>query len=118
LGLKKVIIKPSTEGDSLAPNAVIYRPKVILECTVQEALVPPLSRAQKKGLRNRGAEISKGQSMTFGPGGVFAGKKGTESKRESISRTSSSSNMFSMLSRNTEAADTTVKGEAFTQIIG
>jgi translation initiation factor 4G len=62
-------------------------------------------------------KISKGQPMTFGPGSVFAGKKGTESKRESISRTSSSSNMFSMLSQNTETADTTAKGEAFTQII-
>ena len=50
LGLKKVIMKPSMEGASLAPNAnVIYRPKVILERTVQEALVPPSSRAQKKG---------------------------------------------------------------------
>ena len=64
-------------------------------------------------------KISKAQPMTFGPGSVFAGKKGAESKRESISRTSSSSNMFSMLSQNTEAgADTTAKGEAFTQIIG
>ena len=59
-------------------------------------------------------KISKAQPMTFGPG-----KKGTEIKRESISRTSSSSNMFSMLSQNTEAgADTTAKGEGFTQIIG
>lgn len=55
-------------------------------------------------------KISKTQPMTFGPSSVFAGKKGgAESKRESISRTSSSSNMFSML-QNTEAgADTTAK---------
>ena len=40
--------------------------------------------------------ISKAQPVTtFGPGSVFAGKK--ELKRESISRTNSSSNMFSML---------------------
>jgi len=40
--------------------------------------------------------------MTFGPGKSFAGKK--EGKRESLSRTSSSSNMFSMLQNNTETA--------------
>ena len=48
-------------------------------------------------------KISRAQPMKFGPGSVFAGKKGTESKRESISRASPSSNMFSMLSQNTEA---------------
>ena len=54
LGLKKIIMKPSTEGDCLVPNVdVIYRPKVILESTVKGAL-PPLSRAQKKGLLKRG----------------------------------------------------------------
>ena len=75
---------------------------------------PPL----KVGDYSNFGRISKAQPMTFGPGSVFAGKKGAESKRESISRTSSSSNMFSMLSQNTEAgADTTAKGEAFTQII-
>ena len=64
-------------------------------------------------------KISKAQPMTFGPSSIFAGKKGTESKRESISQTSSSSNMFSMLSQNTEAgANNTAKGDAFTQIIG
>ena len=63
--------------------------------------------------------ISKAQPMTFGPSSIFAGKKGTESKRESISQTSSSSNMFSMLSQNTKAgANNTAKGDAFTQIIG
>ncbi|KAK2463110.1 hypothetical protein APHAL10511_004765 [Amanita phalloides] len=46
--------------------------------------------------------ISKTQQITtFGPSSVFAGKKDT--KREPISRTNSSSNMFSML-QNSEAA--------------
>jgi hypothetical protein len=62
LGLKKVIMKPSTEGDGLAPNAdVICRPKVILERTVQEALVPPSSRAQKKGVLKRGVASGDGR---------------------------------------------------------
>ena len=62
LGLKKVIMKPSTEGASLTLNAnVIYRPKVILERTVQEALVPPSSRAQKKGPPKRGAASGDGR---------------------------------------------------------
>jgi len=69
------------------------------------------------GLFNFG-RISKAQPMTFGPGHVLAGKKGTESERESISPTSSISNM-SILSQNAEAgADNTAKGEAFMQIIG
>ena len=60
LGLKKVIT--STEGDSLAPNSdVICRPKVILERTVQGALVPPSSRAQKKGPLKRGAASGDGR---------------------------------------------------------
>ena len=64
-------------------------------------------------------KISKASPVTSGAARVFAGKKDTESKRESVSRTSSTSDMFSILSQNTEAgADTTVKGEAFTQIIG
>ena len=55
-------------------------------------------------------KISKTQPLTFGPSGVFAGKKGAENKRETISRTNSSSNMFSMLSSQTvEASD---KGES------
>jgi translation initiation factor 4G len=41
--------------------------------------------------------------MTFGPSSVFAGKKEV-GKRETISRTNSSQNMFSMLSQNAEAA--------------
>lgn len=42
---------------------------------------------------------TKGQPMTFGPSSVFAGKKGSAAaeKRESLSRTASSSNMFMML---------------------
>jgi translation initiation factor 4G len=44
--------------------------------------------------------------LTFGPSSVFAGKKGTENKREAISRTNLSSNMFSMLSsQGAEASD-------------
>jgi len=47
--------------------------------------------------------------MTFGPSSVFAGKK-NEIKKESISRTASSSNMFSMLSsQNVETADAAAK---------
>ena len=42
-------------------------------------------------------KINKTTAMTFGPSSVFAGKNLTEGTRESISRTSSSSNMFSML---------------------
>lgn len=49
--------------------------------------------------------ISKCQPMMFGAGSVFAGKK--NEKKESISRTASSSNMFSML--NTEIVEPTIK---------
>ncbi|KAF9560955.1 hypothetical protein CPC08DRAFT_455778 [Agrocybe pediades] len=52
----------------------------------------------KAGDLSNFGKINKQQPMTFGPSSVFAGKKGADSKRESISRTSSSSNMFSMLS--------------------
>ncbi|KAJ6491820.1 hypothetical protein C8R47DRAFT_1044992 [Mycena vitilis] len=45
---------------------------------------------------------SKGLPMTFGPSSVFSGKK--DNKRESLSRASSSSNMFSMLSQTPDAA--------------
>ena len=68
---------------------------------------PPGPRPLPKAgdLSNFG-KISKTQPMTFGPGSVFAGKKNAESKRESISRTNSSSNMFSMLSsQGAEAGD-------------
>ncbi|KAF8967966.1 hypothetical protein BDZ97DRAFT_484089 [Flammula alnicola] len=54
----------------------------------------------KAGDLSNFGKISKAQPMTFGPSSVFAGKKGgaESSKRESISRTNSNSNMFSMLS--------------------
>ncbi|KAJ7782682.1 ARM repeat-containing protein [Mycena metata] len=45
---------------------------------------------------------SKGLPMTFGPSSVFSGKK--DNKRESLSRTSLSSSMFSMLSETAEAS--------------
>ena len=62
LGLKTVIMKPSTEGVSLVPNVdVIYRPKVILESTVKGALMPLSSRAQKGGLLRRGATSGNGR---------------------------------------------------------
>lgn len=70
---------------------------------------PPRPPPKAGDLSNFG-KISKTQPMTFGPSSVFAGKKGAESKRESISRTNSSSNMFSMLSsQGAEAGD---KGES------
>lgn len=60
---------------------------------------PPRPPPKAGDLSNFG-KISKGQPMTFGPSSVFAGKKGE--KREPLSRTSSSSNMFSMLSQNAD----------------
>ena len=64
----------------------------------------------KAGDLSKFGQISKSSTITFGPGSVFAGKK--EGKRESLSRTSSSSNMFSMLSQNTEStAEASSKGE-------
>ena len=54
----------------------------------------------KAGDLSQFGKISKVASMVMGPSSVFAGKK--DSKRESMSRTNSSSNMFSMLSQNTE----------------
>lgn len=61
-------------------------------------------RAQPKAgdLSNFG-KISKAPPTTFGPGSVFAGKKAD--KRESLSRTSSNSNMFSMLQNAESGAD-------------
>ncbi|KAJ7647733.1 hypothetical protein FB45DRAFT_1052162 [Roridomyces roridus] len=49
------------------------------------------------------SSTNKGLPMTFGPSSVFSGKK---DKRESLSRTNSSSNMFSMLSQGPEAPET------------
>jgi translation initiation factor 4G len=64
----------------------------------------------KAGDLSKFGQISKSSPMTFGPSSVFAGKK--EGKRESLSRTSSSSNMFSMLSQNTEStAEASSKGK-------
>ncbi|KAJ3993865.1 ARM repeat-containing protein [Lentinula boryana] len=60
----------------------------------------------KVGDLSRFGQISKGAPMTFGPNGVFAGKK--ESKRESPSRTNSNANMFQML-QNVEAAEVATK---------
>ncbi|KAJ7188714.1 hypothetical protein C8R46DRAFT_1171656 [Mycena filopes] len=53
---------------------------------------------------------SKGLPMTFGPSSVFSGKK--DNKRESLSRASSSSNMFSMLSQSGETSADATKGAA------
>ncbi|THV06205.1 hypothetical protein K435DRAFT_711730 [Dendrothele bispora CBS 962.96] len=50
----------------------------------------------KAGDLSNFGKISKGGPMTFGPSSVFAGGK-KENKRESISRTNSSANMFQML---------------------
>jgi translation initiation factor 4G len=61
----------------------------------------PARPPPKAGDLSNFGKISKATPMTFGPSSVFAGKK--ESKREAISRTNSSSNMFSMLSQNPEA---------------
>lgn len=67
------------------------------------------ARPSKVGDLSNFGKISKGQPMTFGPSSVFAGKK-NEIKKESISRTASSSNMFSMLSsQNAETGDTAAK---------
>ncbi|KAE9400630.1 hypothetical protein BT96DRAFT_857110 [Gymnopus androsaceus JB14] len=56
----------------------------------------------KVGDLSKFGQINKSAPMTFGPSSVFAGKK--ESKRESLSRTNSSANMFQML-QNVEAAE-------------
>jgi translation initiation factor 4G len=55
----------------------------------------------KAGDLSQFGKINKPSQMTFGPSSVFAGK---DKKRESISRSSSTTNMFSMLSQNPEAA--------------
>jgi translation initiation factor 4G len=58
----------------------------------------------KAGDLSNFGKINKSSPMTFGPTSVFAGKN-KESKRDSISRTNSSSNMFSML-QSAEAGET------------
>ncbi|KXN87473.1 Eukaryotic translation initiation factor 4 gamma [Leucoagaricus sp. SymC.cos] len=67
------------------------------------------TRPPSKGvdLSNFG-KISKAIPVTFGPSSVFAGKK---DKRESLSRTSSSSNMFSMLQNAESGADKTPEAQ-------
>ncbi|KAJ6627614.1 armadillo-type protein [Mycena sp. CBHHK59/15] len=65
----------------------------------------------KAGDRSNFGKINstvKGIPMTFGPSGVFSGKK--DYKRESLSRKSLSSNMFSMLSQNPDAASLNTTG--------
>jgi translation initiation factor 4G len=62
---------------------------------------PPRPPPKVGDLSNFG-KIAKSTPMTFGPSGVFAGKKDT--KKETLSRSNSSSNMFSMLSQNPEGA--------------
>ncbi|KAF8648538.1 hypothetical protein AX16_006242 [Volvariella volvacea WC 439] len=56
----------------------------------------PRAPAKAGDLSNFG-KISKSTPMTFGPTSVFSAKK--DNKRDTISRTNSSSNMFSMLSQ-------------------
>ncbi|KAG6828524.1 hypothetical protein H0H92_007652 [Tricholoma furcatifolium] len=66
----------------------------------------PSRRPSKAGDLSNFGRISKAfpsTALSFGPSSVFAGKKG-EIKRESVSRTSSISNMFSMLSQGAEPA--------------
>ena len=70
---------------------------------------PPRPPPKAGDLSNFG-KISKTQPMTFGPSSVFAGKKGAENKREAISRTNSTSNMFSMLS--SQGAEAVDKGKS------
>lgn len=53
-------------------------------------------------------KIAKSTPMRFGPSSVFAGKKEAKGREASLSRTASTSKMFSMLSQNPElAADAT-----------
>jgi translation initiation factor 4G len=62
----------------------------------------------KAGDLSQFGKINKSATMTFGPSSVFAGKKDAKGppgpRQESLSRTTSSSNMFSMLSQNPEMA--------------
>jgi translation initiation factor 4G len=60
----------------------------------------------KVGDLSKFGQINKSAPMTFGPSSVFAGKK--DNKRESLSRTNSSANMFQML-QNVDAADAATK---------
>ena len=55
----------------------------------------------KAGDQSNFCKINKSVPMTFGPSSVFAGKRESKGGRqESLTRTTSSPNMFSMLSQN------------------
>lgn len=60
----------------------------------------PARPQPKAGDLSNFGKISKAAPMIMGPSSVFAGKK--DNKRESLTRTNSSSNMFSMLSQHPE----------------
>ncbi|KAJ3551381.1 hypothetical protein NP233_g13091 [Leucocoprinus birnbaumii] len=63
----------------------------------------------KVDLTNFGKISNKALPTTFGPGSVFAGKG--KDKRESLSRSSSSANMFSMLQNAESGADKTPEAQ-------
>ena len=65
---------------------------------------PPRPPPKAGDLSNFGKITKASAPMTFGPGSVFAGKKDGKGRGDSLSRTNSSSNMFSMLSQNPEMA--------------
>ncbi|KAI0311488.1 hypothetical protein OF83DRAFT_1271296 [Amylostereum chailletii] len=65
---------------------------------------PPRPPPKAGDLSNFG-KISKAAPMTFGPSGIFAGKKEAKGREASVSRTASSTNMFSMLSNADAAAE-------------
>ena len=69
---------------------------------------PPRPPPKAGDLSNFG-KISKTQPLPFGAS-VLAGKKGAENKREAISRTNLSSNMFSLFSN--QGAETSDKGKS------
>ncbi|KAL0955886.1 hypothetical protein HGRIS_002084 [Hohenbuehelia grisea] len=59
----------------------------------------------KAGDLSNFGKISKAAPMTFGPSSVFAGRGKGADKKESLSRVSSSSNMFSMLQNSDAPSD-------------
>lgn len=69
------------------------------------AVAGSAARPAKVDLSNFGKISNKQTPPTFGPGSIFTSKK---DKRESISRTSSSSNMFSMLLNAESGADKSI----------
>ena len=60
----------------------------------------------KAGDHSNFDKINKTTPMTFGPSSVFAGKKDGD-KRETLSRTNSSSNIFSLLQNSEDTANDT-----------